>query len=110
MKLPIRNKQLQDSRSGVAVVEFALVAPLLVAMFLGVVGIGVSLGRAIQSIQITRDLAHMYASGVDFTKPGNQALAVFLANGTGMTATGGNGVVIFTRITTVYQVDCTAAG
>jgi len=51
----------------------------------------------------------MFVDGVDFTQPGNQALIVLMAQGSGMTATGGNGVVIMSRISTVYQADCDAA-
>ncbi len=100
----------RSRQQGTAILEFALVAPFLVVAFLGTVGIGISLGRSIQAVQFCRDVAHMYADGVDFTQAGNQAIAVQLAQGTGMTATGGNGVVIFSRISTVYQADCTAAG
>ena len=57
-----------------------------------------------------RDLAHMYTDGVDFTQPAAQAIAVQLAQGTGMTANGGNGVAIFSRVQQIYAADCTAAG
>ena len=40
----------------------------------------------------------------------NRNLALQLAQGTGMTATGGNGVVILSRISTLYQADCDASG
>ena len=90
--------------------EFALVGPALVLLFFGTVGVGITLGRYVQALSICRDLAHMYADGVDFSQTMNQNIAVQLAHGTGMTATGGNGVVIFTRISTVYQADCDASG
>ena len=44
----------------------------------------------------------MYVDGVDFTQTNNQNIAVQLTQGTGMTANGGNGVVIFSRVMTVY--------
>ena len=105
MKMISRSRQ-----QGTAIIEFALVAPFLVLTFLGTVGIGISLGRSIHSVQFCRDVAHMYAGGLDFTKAGNQAIAIQLAQGSGMTASGGNGVVIFSKIATVYQADCDAAG
>jgi Flp pilus assembly protein TadG len=95
---------------GNAVLEFAVVAPFLILTLFGTVGLGIMLGRTIQVNQACRDLAHMYVDGVDFTKIANQNIAVQLAQGTGMTANGGNGVVIFSRVMTVYQADCDAAG
>ena len=104
-------KSVNRSRQhGTAVVEFALVAPFLVLTFLGTVGIGISLGRSIHSVQFCRDVTHMYADGVDFTLTGNKAIAVQLSQNAGMTASGGNGVVVFSKIMTVYQADCDAAG
>jgi hypothetical protein len=53
----------------------------------------------------------MYSDGVDFTQTTPQNIVIQqLALGTGITATGGNGVIIFSHIQTVYQADCTSAG
>jgi hypothetical protein len=95
---------------GSTILEFALVAPFLVVVFFGVAGFGISLGRYIQALQVCRDVAHMYVDGIDFTQTSNQNLIVLMAQGSGMTTTGGNGVVILSRISTVYQSDCDAAG
>ena len=90
--------------------EFAIVMPCLTVMFFGVVGLGIMMGRYSQAVQVARDIAHMYANGVDFTQTANQNIVInALAAGTGMTATGGNGVVILSQIQTVYAADCTAA-
>ena len=78
------------------------------------------MGRYIQCVQVGRDVAHMYSDGVDFTQTTPQNIIIQqLANGIGMTTSGGNGlnpadstgngVIIFSQIQTVYQVDCTAA-
>jgi Flp pilus assembly protein TadG len=97
--------------SGSTIVEFAIVAPLLVLLFFGSIGLGIMMGRYIQTIHVCRDIAHMYVDGVDFTQTASQNIVIQeLAAGTGMTAAGGNGVVILSRISTVYQVDCDAAG
>jgi hypothetical protein len=88
-----------------------------IAMFLSVAGplllqltsVGVRLGRGIQATQVTRDVAHMYALGADFTLTGTQAIARTLANGFDLTSTG-TAVLILSRLTKVSQVDCTAAG
>jgi hypothetical protein len=64
----------------------------------------------LQSAQITRDIAHMYSRGIDFSTAPNQNLAVNLVQGLGgMTASGGNGVLILSQIRKVYQADCDAA-
>lgn len=97
-------------QSGSTLLEFAIVVPCLVLLFFGTVGLGVMMGRFIQAVQVDRDVAHMYSDGVDFTQTTPQNIIVQqLALGTGMTATGGNGVIIFSQVQTVYQVDCTAA-
>jgi Flp pilus assembly protein TadG len=102
--------RVKSRESGSAILEFAIVAPVLILTLFGTVSLGIMLGRAVQVNQVCRDLAHMYVDGVDFTQTNNQNIAVQLTQGTGMTANGGNGVVIFSRVMTVYQADCNAAG
>jgi Flp pilus assembly protein TadG len=97
-------------QSGSTILEFAICVPALSLLFFGSIGLGVMMGRYIQTVQVDRDVAHMYSDGVDFTQATAQSIIVQdLALGTGMTATGGNGVIIFSQIQTVYQADCTAA-
>lgn len=99
------------SESGSAVLELALIFPFLTLLLFGSVGIGIMLGRYIQCEQICRDVAHMFSDGVDFSQAANQNIIIQqLALGTGITATGGNGVIILSKISTVYQADCNAAG
>ena len=50
-------------------------------LLLGLTNVGVRLGRGIQATQVTRDVAHMYALGADFTLSGTQAIARTLASG-----------------------------
>ncbi len=104
-------KRNRSSEQGSTIVEFAIITPLLVLLFFGSVGLGIMMGRYIQTIQVCRDVAHMYADGVNFTDTHSQDIVTQqLASGTGMTNTGGNGVVILTKIKTIYQADCDAAG
>jgi hypothetical protein len=110
-----RDKPVKTSRNskerGSAVLEFAIMAPCLILLFFGSIGLGIMMGRYSQAVQVARDVAHMYSDGVDFTQAANQNIVTQqLASGTGMTNNGGNGVVILSQIRTVYQVDCTAAG
>jgi Flp pilus assembly protein TadG len=105
------NQRNRSSERGSTILEFAIIAPGLVLLFFGSIGLGIMMGRYIQTVQTCRDVAHMYVDGVDFTQSANQNIVIQqLASGTGITATGGNGVVILSRITTVYQADCDAAG
>ena len=91
-------------------VEFGIVIIVLVPMLFGTVAFGVNLGNWLQSTQITRDVAHLYARGIDFSVVSNQNLAVNLAQGMGgMTVAGGNGILILSQIRQVYQADCDAA-
>src|SRR5580692_2932160 len=107
---PLPRTKRNSLQRGSSVLEFAIVIPGLMLLFFGVVGAGIMMGRYDQAVQVSRDVAHMYADGVDFTQTANQNIVINqLAAGTGMTATGGNGVVILSQIRTVYQVDCTAA-
>jgi len=105
-----RNGRSRDRRSGSTILEFAICVPCIVFLFFGTIGVGLMMGRYIQTVQVGRDVAHMYSDGVDFTQTTPQNIIVQqLAAGTGLTATGGSGVIIFSQVQTVYQVDCTAA-
>lgn len=104
------NRRRRQRQSGSTLLEFAIVVPCLVLLFFGTIGVGVMMGRFIQCVQVDRDVAHMYSDGVDFTQTTPQNIVIQqLALGTGITAAGGNGTIIFSQIQTVYQVDCTAA-
>jgi hypothetical protein len=89
--------------------EFALVIICAVPLFFGTVAVGVSLGRAEEAVQVTRDVGHMYANGVDFTSVQAQQLVSSLGSGFDLSASG-NAVLIFSQITTVFAADCTNAG
>jgi Flp pilus assembly protein TadG len=100
----------KEQQRGSTLLEFAIVVPCLTMLFFGTIGLGIMLGRYIQAVQVCRDIAHMYSDGIDFTQTTPQNIVVQqLAAGTGMTANGGNGVIILSQVSTVYQVDCTAA-
>lgn len=99
------------NQSGSSIVEFAIVTPCLLILFFGTIGLGLMMGRYVQAVQVARDVAHMYSNGVDFSKAANRNIVTQqLASGVGMTDTGGNGVVVLSKVITVYQADCDAAG
>jgi len=97
------------NQRGNALVEFALVAVVAIPLMLGTVFLGVAMGNNIQAIQISRDVAHMYAKGVDFSNAGNTSIAAKLAQDYNITSDG-NSVVILSQIIRVFQADCDAAG
>ncbi len=91
---------------GNAVIEFALVSLLYVPLLLGVVALGLNLGRSVQVAQVARDAASMYVRGIDFSQSGNQNILVQLAQPLGMTVNGGTGVVILSKITYLNNAIC----
>ena len=62
------------NQKGNALVEFALVALVAIPLMLGTLFLGIAMGNNIQAIQISRDVAHMYAKGVDFSTAGNTSI------------------------------------
>jgi hypothetical protein len=101
----------RSRQSGSTIAELALVLPLISVLFFGTTSLGIMIGRYVQAVQVTRDVCHMYSNGVDFTQPVPRNIVTQrLASGTGMTDTGGNGVIILSKVSTVYLADCNAAG
>ena len=95
---------------GNAIIEFALVLSFLVMLLMGTFSIGMTLTKSVQAGVVARDAGAMFMRFVDFSLTGNRDLLVRLANGMGMTPTGGNGVVILTQITKIGNAQCTAGG
>ncbi|MGA2135622.1 MAG: hypothetical protein ABSH50_25300 [Bryobacteraceae bacterium] len=77
---------------GNAYIEFVLVASFFfVPLVMGMITLGIAVVRNFQVNQLTRDVGHMMAKGVDFSQQSNQNLvANDLANGLSLTANSGN--------------------
>lgn len=104
------HRKNHSNESGSTLIEFAIVAPCLLLLFFGTIGLGLMMGRYVQAVQVARDVAHMYSNGVDFTQTANRNIVTQqLASGVGMTDAGGNGVVVLSKVITIYQADCDAA-
>lgn len=89
--------------------EFALVGVFfLTPLFYGTIALGINLGRSLQAIQLSRDVGHMYAQGINFAQSGAQAIAKQLAPEMDFSSSG-NAIIILSQVITVYQVDCDAA-
>jgi len=101
----------KSRQSGSTILEFAVVVPFIIApLFWGSTAFGIMLGRYVEAVQACRDITHMLSDGVDFSQTTARNIALKLTAGTGMTDSGGNGVVILSKIQTVFQADCTATG
>jgi hypothetical protein len=100
----------RSRKRGGALLEFSFSSLFWVPLILGTIVIGLNLARSIRVTQLCRDAGHMYAYGVDFSQSGNQNLLLRLASGLNITASGGNGIVIFSTITYIAAGDCTAGG
>ena len=95
---------------GSAVIEFALVSVFLLPIMYGVYSIGMSLSRTIEASVVARDAGAMFMRAVDFSQAQNAALIVRIGQNLGLQATGGNGVVVLSRVYQVASSDCLAAG
>ncbi len=98
----------QRNRRGNTLLEFGLVAIFLVPLFLGTVNLGLNLGRSVQVSQVARDAGHLYVRQMDFSLSGSKDLLVKLSSGLGMTANGGNGTVILSRVMKIGPAECQA--
>ena len=105
----------KTAQRGNAIIEFALVASFLVPMFAAAFSMGMMLVRGIQVGTVCHDADMLFvrsvvdpASGLDLSQSYNQAILVRAAQGLGMTATGGNGVVILNKIIHVSDLSCAA--
>lgn len=99
------------TQRGQEIIEFGLIAVLLVPMLLGAFVVGMNLIRSIQANQMCRDLTDMYIHGADFSTYTMQTMAQRLAQGLnlqiGSSFTGnqqtnnsgsGNGLITVTQI------------
>lgn len=106
------------SRQGASAIEFSFSLLVLVPLFLGTAGIGISMLRELQVVQLSRDAGAMFARKVDFTVTGGQQILSNVAGSLGLTAgsgvTGtagaGNAVVILSSIQYVTAGVCTTGG
>ncbi|MFN0107022.1 MAG: TadE/TadG family type IV pilus assembly protein [Bryobacteraceae bacterium] len=105
-----RGTRRAERQKGNAIIEFALVISFLVLLLMGTFSVGMTLTKSVQAGVVARDAGAMFMRYVDFTLAQNKDILVRLANGMGMTASGGNGVVIMTQIMMVGTDECAAGG
>jgi len=103
----MKSSTRRERQSGATIIEFSLSLAFLIPLLIGTYVFGFRLVQAQQIDQITRDLAHMYSRGVDFTLSGGAGEAESLADQFGLTSTG-NAALIFSTITLATTADCQA--
>jgi len=89
---------------GAAIPLYVLGAIFLVPLTIGVLLVSSNADQGGRANQISRDLASMYAQGVDFSRNENKDIAMRVAEGLGMD--GNEGVVILSKIRVVNDSDC----
>lgn len=101
-------RERRSAPRGGSAVEFVLLSVFWVPLLTGVLVIGTAMIRAIEAVQVARDAGHMYARGVDFALEGNQRLLARLGEDMGLKVTGGEGVVILSKISYIGPFQCKA--
>jgi hypothetical protein len=102
------SRRLRGSR-GQVMIEFAFTLLLSVPLILGILAIGIRYVRELKITQISRDLANMYARGVDFNASGAANIVQRLGPGFDFSSSG-NGVAILSKVRKVTSAECTANG
>lgn len=97
---------LKRSQRGANLLEFGLVSVVLIPLIFGAISLGMRLGTHIQTTQLARDACHMYARGIDFSKPANQDVLYTLGQQFRLGDGTGNAAVILSQVRKVYPADC----
>jgi hypothetical protein len=107
----LKHRKNNTGEYGHAALEFALVAMPTVLLMLGVVVVGINLGRAVQVGQICRDADSMYVRGVDFSTTAAQNLLVQLGQNMNLqTGNTSSGIIILSKVQFVPNpLTCTSA-
>ena len=109
----MHRKTMRGKKSGGgSAIEFVFVSLVLVPLFLGTGAVGVNLIRTLQTIQLARDIGHMYARGIDFSQVANQTVMYQLGTSLGLTSSGttSTATVIQSYLIYVDSWQCLADG
>jgi hypothetical protein len=106
----MRSSSRRAERRGANLLEFGLVMVVLVPLVFGAIALGMRIGTNIQTTHLARDIAHMYARGVDFSKAPNQELLYSLGASFHLERTAGQGTVVLSQVRRIHEEDCLAAG
>ncbi|MEP6536153.1 MAG: hypothetical protein ABJF23_12580 [Bryobacteraceae bacterium] len=86
------------TQKGNEMIEFGLLAMMMVPLFGGMFYSGLGLIRANQAHQVGRDVNSMYIKGIDFSQTVNKTLAMRLAGGLDLQLSGGHGLLILSQV------------
>jgi hypothetical protein len=105
--------RVRKGERGSFMLEFALVAPLLVLMLGGSVEFGMALNRSLTASQVVRNANVLVIRGIDMSQNQNQQLLIRTAANLGMNTAGGwnpdpngNGVIFLTKVLRVGNLEC----
>jgi len=87
---------------------YAVGAIFLVPLSIGVLLVNSSASQNVHANEISRDVASMYAQGIDFSKTENRNIVLRAAEGLGVHIDQGQGVLILSKIRVVHDSDCSA--
>jgi hypothetical protein len=105
------NSQSKRRVRGASGIEFALSSLFWIPLLTGTLVIGTNVIKANQVVHFCRDIAHMWAYGVDFSQASGQAVMGEIAQGLNFNINGsGNGVVMLSNVTFIGNNQCLAAG
>jgi len=100
----VQRRSIQFRASSIAM--YTLGAVFLVPLSIGVLLVNSNASQNDHVKQISRDIASMYAQGMDFSSSANQTIALRVGEGLGMDVRGSNGVLILSKIRVVHDSDC----
>jgi hypothetical protein len=87
---------------------YAVGAIFLVPLSIGVLLVNSNASQNDHANEISRDVASMYAQGIDFSKTENRNIVLRAAEGLGVHIDQGQGVLIISKIRVVHDSDCSA--
>lgn len=87
---------------------YAVGAIFLVPLSIGVLLVNSSASQNDHANEISRDVASMYAQGIDFSKAENRNIVLRAAEGLGVQIEQGQGVLILSKIRVVHDSDCSS--
>jgi hypothetical protein len=85
---------------------YAVGAIFLVPLSIGVLLVNTNASQNDHANEISRDVASMYAQGIDFSKTENRNIVLRAAEGLGVHIDQGQGVLIISKIRVVHDSDC----
>jgi len=110
-----RNAKRRKRQNGHSILEFGIVAIPTVYLLLGVVVIGINLGRAVQAAQICRDADSLFVRGAAlYSSAGQSFIADLGANmNLQVSGTAGDGLITLSKVQFIPDPSCgtpTSAG